>query len=106
MADSIGQGRQPWLKEPTCEQCHGSNYATGPDLYRHAKGHVGLQCAACHNSPHAWWPSKMWADNLQPLKLQHSPTAIGDCAVCHTRKLDGKNPHVTYYPATGGPGQK
>jgi len=106
VADSIGQGREPWLQEPNCEQCHGSNATTGQNLYRHAKGHGGLYCAACHNSPHAWWPSKMWADNLQPAKLQKQPTAIGDCAVCHTRKLEGHNPHVTYYPVAGGNGQK
>jgi hypothetical protein len=102
IADSIGQGREPWLQEPACAQCHGSNYSTGRDLYRHAKGHGGLHCAACHNSPHVWWPSKMWADNLQPVKLQHAPKAIGDCAICHTRKMSSNNPHVTYYPASGG----
>jgi hypothetical protein len=101
VADSIGKGREPWLQEPACDQCHGSNVATSQDLYRHAKGHGGLLCAACHNSPHSWWPSKMWADNMQPAKLQHAPTAIGDCAVCHTRKMEGRNPHVTYYPVTG-----
>jgi hypothetical protein len=90
--------RRPWLDEPTCTQCHGSNYSTGPDLYRHAKGHGGVYCAACHNSPHVWWPSKLWADNLQPSKLQHFPTSIGDCSVCHTRKLKGHNPHVSYIP--------
>ena len=94
--------RNPWVTEPTCEQCHGSNHSTGGELYRHAKGHGGLYCAACHNSPHVWWPSKMWADNLQPSKLQKKPTAIGDCSVCHTRKMAGTNPHVTYYPVTGG----
>jgi len=98
VADSIAQGRQPWLQEPTCEQCHGVNYTTGQALYRNTKGHGGLYCAACHNSPHAWWPSKMWADNMQPSKLQHSPTSIGDCSICHTKKMEGDNPHVTYYP--------
>jgi hypothetical protein len=97
--------RDPWLTEPTCEGCHGSNYATGGVLYRQAKGHGGLYCAACHNSPHAWWPSKLWADNMQPTKLQHRPTALGDCSVCHTNRLDGQSPHVAYYPVTGGPGR-
>ncbi len=97
--------RRPWLDEPACEQCHGTNYATGQDLYRHAKGHGGLYCAACHNSPHAWWPSKNWADNLQPAKLQHSSAAIGDCGICHTSTLTGKNPHVTYLPGTGKKGK-
>lgn len=89
--------RRPWLDEPNCSQCHGTNYSTGPDLYRRAKGHGGVYCAACHNSPHSWWPSKLWSDNLQPSKLQHSSKSIGDCSVCHTKKMDGDNPHVRYY---------
>ncbi len=90
--------RTPWVTEPTCQQCHGSNYSTGGELYRRAKGHGGIYCAACHNSPHAWWPSKLWADNLQPIKFQRVPYAIGDCKVCHIKNKAGDNPHVTYYP--------
>jgi hypothetical protein len=98
MADSLAQGRRPWLDEPTCEQCHGSNYSTGQDLYRKAKGHGGVYCAGCHNSPHAWFPSKLWADNAKPMTLQKSPIAIGNCLVCHTTTTQaGNNPHVTYY---------
>jgi hypothetical protein len=99
----VANGRQPWLQEPTCEQCHGSNYTTGDVLYRNAKGHGGVYCTACHNSPHAWWPSKLWADNLQPLKVQRTPYAIGNCGVCHTNKLAGDNPHVSYYQTTTWP---
>ena len=95
-------GRRPWLDEPdakgsNCALCHGSNYSTGGQLYRRATGHGGIYCAACHNSPHAWWPSKLWADNLQPAKLQRAPYSIGKCGVCHTNNLAGDNPHVTYY---------
>ncbi len=97
--------RNPWITEPNCEQCHGNNYSTGGDLYRHAKGHGGIYCAACHNSPHAWWPSKLWVDNLQPSNLQHAPASIGNCSVCHTSKQSGDNPHVTYYPATDAKGK-
>jgi hypothetical protein len=97
VADSIAQGRQPWFQEPNCEQCHGVNYSTGQDLYRHSKGHGGVYCSGCHNSPHVWWPSKLWADNLQPSKLQKAAYAIGDCMVCHTKKQVGNDPHVTYY---------
>ena len=89
--------RRPWVDEPNCAQCHGNNYETGQDLYRNAKGHGGLYCAACHNSPHAWWPSKLWADNMQPVKLQKKPFALGNCAVCHTTKKSGDNPHSSYY---------
>ncbi|MGZ3591988.1 MAG: cytochrome c3 family protein, partial [Thermodesulfobacteriota bacterium] len=83
-----------------CEQCHGTNYTTGGNLYRNSTGHGGVYCAACHSSPHAWWPSKLWADNMQPTKLQRAPYAIGDCRVCHTKKQTGDSPHVIYYPST------
>ena len=89
--------RNPWVTEPSCEQCHGSNYSTGGSLYRHSKGHGGVYCAACHNSPHSWWPSKLWADNLQPIRIQRVPYSIGNCSVCHTKKQEGDNPHVNYY---------
>ncbi|MGZ3495883.1 MAG: multiheme c-type cytochrome, partial [Thermodesulfobacteriota bacterium] len=92
--------RNPWVNEPNCEQCHGTNYTTGGNLYRNSTGHGGVYCAACHSSPHAWWPSKLWADNMQPTKLQRAPYAIGDCKVCHTKKQTGDSPHVIYYPST------
>jgi hypothetical protein len=99
VASSISEGRKPWLKEPSCKQCHGKNYSTGKDLYRHAKGHGGVYCVACHNSPHAWWPSKLRSDNWQPHNLQNVPISIGECKVCHLRKTQaGNNPHVTYLP--------
>jgi len=94
--------RNPWVTEPSCDQCHGSNYSTGQNLYRHAKGDVNVPCStiycvACHNSPHAWWPSKLWADNFQPIMLQRVPYALRNCSVCHTKKMVGDNPHVIYY---------
>jgi hypothetical protein len=101
LSDSIDRGRKPWLDEPSCESCHGPNYSTGGVLYRNAKGHGGVYCAACHNSPHAWWPSKLWEDNRQPARLQRSTASIGECSACHTNRLEGHNPHVTYYPASG-----
>jgi hypothetical protein len=96
VATDLQAGREPWLQEPTCEQCHGSIYSTGTTLYRESAGHGGLRCAACHNSPHAWYPSTLAVDNLQPNALQHSPTPLGNCSVCHTKKKVGNNPHVTY----------
>ncbi|HEY5998389.1 MAG TPA: hypothetical protein VI078_03700 [bacterium] len=93
--------REPWATEPTCEQCHGKNYTTGGALYRRSTGHGGLACAFCHNSPHAWYPSKRAADNLQPARLQGAGTSLGRCSICHTRKLEGDNPHVTYLPTYG-----
>jgi hypothetical protein len=93
VADSIQQGRDPWLQEPTCAQCHGADYATGTDLYRNSRGHGGVFCSACHNSPHAWYPSLNAADNYQPLKLQQNSGPIGKCTVCHTSNMTGINPH-------------
>ena len=90
--------RNPWVDEPNCEQCHGTNYSTNGTLFRKAKGHGGVYCAACHNSPHAWWPSKQWSDNIQPVTLQRKPYSIGKCSICHTKKQFGDNPHVNYYP--------
>jgi len=93
--------RIPWVDEPNCVQCHGSNYSIGQDLYRNSRGHGGVYCAGCHNSHHAWWPSKLWADDMQPAYLQRSPMGIGGCGVCHTKPKIGDNPHVTY-SLTGG----
>jgi hypothetical protein len=104
--DSAAAGRRPWLDEPdransNCALCHGSNYSTGGNLYRSSKGHGGVYCAACHNSPHAWWPSKLWADNMVPMKTQRSSYSIERCDTCHTTKKQGDNPHATYYPGYG-----
>lgn len=97
VADSILQGRAPWLQEPTCEQCHGAEYSTGAALYRNAKGHGGLYCAACHNSPHAWYPSKNPLDNRQPLRLQGEAAPIHRCTICHVTNPGGSNPHKAVF---------
>jgi hypothetical protein len=92
VADSVTNGRVPWVQEPTCVQCHDKAFATQA-LYRNSRGHGGVYCAACHNSPHAWWPSKNAVDNVQPIKLQGSAGPIGTCTVCHTGSRSGDNPH-------------
>ena len=97
VADSIAQGRAPWLQEPTCEQCHGAEYSTGADLYRNSTGHGGLYCAACHNSPHAWYPSKKSLDNRQPLRLQGEAGPIHKCTICHVTNPGGRNPHKAVF---------
>jgi len=108
VADSIAAGRRPWMDEPTCQQCHGVNHAAPTDaagharLYRQTTDHGGLYCSACHNSPHSWWPSKLPADNSQPLALQDSPRSLGQCVICHTAPPAGRdNPHVQYYTDWG-----
>lgn len=94
VADGLIKGRQPWLDEPTCAQCHGKEYDTKGVLYREAKGHGGVYCVACHNSPHAWWPSKRPDDNSLPMNLQGNSHAIGykSCYVCHTNGRRGDKP--------------
>lgn len=93
VAASIRNGRQPWRQEPSCTNCHDQAFSTGANLYRNSRGHGGVFCSACHNSPHAWYPSRNSADNKQPLALQGSPNAIGNCSVCHTNNPGGENPH-------------
>lgn len=100
IANSIENGRRPWLDEPKCGSvtCHGSNYAeqTGK-LYRESKGHGGVFCASCHGSPHAVYPSMQANDNLQSIRLQGHAGAINDCMVCHSTAPTGPGPHgITY----------
>jgi hypothetical protein len=94
MAASLTAGRRPWIDEPTCASCHGSAYSTGSTLYRNARGHGGVYCVACHNSPHAWYPSIRSWDNIQPLSLQGNSRAIGyrKCSICHTDGRSGTVP--------------
>jgi hypothetical protein len=96
VANDLKAGRKPWIEEPTCASCHGAQYSTGSALYRNAKGHGGIYCIACHNSPHAWYPSKRAYDNMQPLALQGNTNAIGKdrCTACHTdNRRDTMPPH-------------
>ena len=95
MSGLLKQGRKPWLQEPSCTDCHKSaQYSTGTVLYRKALGHGGVPCAACHNSPHAWWPSMKADDNLQPKYLQNNSKPLGfkGCSVCHTDGRTGNQP--------------
>ena len=96
VAQTVRDGRQPWLQEPTCAQCHGSSFSTGTALYRNSTGHGGAYCSACHNSPHAWWPSHLKLDNKEPIALQGRPEFLGDeghCDACHTTNPGGGGPH-------------
>lgn len=99
-AAGLQNGRQPWAEEPTCAQCHGPVFDTAGKLYRESAGHGGIRCTACHNSPHAWWPSKLAVDNLQPVALQGSAKALRDCAICHTAQKAGTSPHPPHGSAT------
>lgn len=87
VGSSIAAGRVPWVNEPNCSQCHGGTTIpevdTGTTLYRYAKGHGGMSCAACHGSPHAMVPSREPSDNYQAISYQGKAVTIGSCAACH-----------------------
>jgi hypothetical protein len=86
VASSVATGgRVPWVSEPTCVACHTgvAEVDTGTTLYRNARGHGGVSCPACHQSPHAMVPSREAPDNYQAVQLQSVALSIGDCKVCH-----------------------
>lgn len=58
--------------------------AQGVSLYRFSEGHGGLQCAACHGSPHAIYPTTEVNDNEQSLAFQGHVGTLMDCYACHT----------------------
>lgn len=94
VANTINSGRRPWLDEPRCGTCHGTNFSEEPNkLYRNSKGHGGLFCEACHGSPHAIQPTSQPNDNLQNVRLQGHAGALRDCMVCHSSPPSGPGPH-------------
>ena len=57
--------RRPWIDEPSCGTCHPlAKNPTHADyqfeepgkLFRNSKGHMGIPCEVCHNTPHALTP--------------------------------------------------
>ncbi len=95
VAESIKDGRRPWLDEPRCETCHGSTYAEAANtLYRNSNnGHGNLYCPTCHNSPHAILPSREERDNRQTVALQGATGTLRRCDVCHGYTPTGAGPH-------------
>ena len=85
VASSIQNGRTPWQNEPKCATCHTGvpGVDTGSQLYRNARGHGDLFCAACHGSPHAMIPTRLASDNYQAKQYQGKAVAIGSCKACH-----------------------
>ena len=57
--------------------------APGLSLYRFSKGHGDLQCAACHGSTHAEFPSSHPNDNLASIQHQGHEGMLAECASCH-----------------------
>jgi hypothetical protein len=94
VGESISSGRVPWLQEPSCGSCHGTNYAEEPGkLFRQSRGHGNLYCSACHGSPHAILPSRVERDNVQNVALQGFSGTLRKCATCHGVTPSGAGPH-------------
>ena len=92
VAKTQANGRQAWLQEPNCSQCHGDKYGVNTGLlYRNsylinnanAEMNGFILCNSCHNSPHAEWKSVIPEDNLLPTDLLGYPSYINKCTVCH-----------------------
>jgi hypothetical protein len=86
VGSSVHSGaRTPWVNEPKCSTCHTgvAEVDTGTTLYRNARGHGGVSCPACHQSPHAMVPSSQASDNYQAIQYQAKAKSIGVCSVCH-----------------------
>jgi hypothetical protein len=96
VANTIENGRRPWLDEPKCgsTECHGNQYAENDGkLFRQSKGHGGLYCSACHGSPHAINPSTNDKDNENSIRLQGFAGPIRNCMICHGVNPTGSGPH-------------
>lgn len=103
VAQSIQEGREPWLQEPSCgsASCHGANYAEEPGkLFRNSKGHGGLYCSTCHGSPHAILPTVNARDNVQNIALQGFEGTLRRCELCHGVVPTGPGPHGIMPPSS------
>jgi hypothetical protein len=88
--------RTPWVDEPRCADCHdrpGFEFEEPGLLYRQSRGHRGVQCMACHGSPHAITPTITGVDNLQAIRLQGHAGTIDTCTVCHGQQPGEPFPH-------------
>ncbi len=92
VAQTIENGRQPWLQEPQCGTCHGAAHAENANtLYRNSvlqnssedDMNGKLYCEACHNSTHAEYTSSNPADAVIPEQVQGDTYWIWSCTVCH-----------------------
>jgi len=100
--------RTPWINEPECLTCHvdfekPDATTTGynnwspemSELFRKRTGDAGIRCEACHNSPHAIYPTinpyGKKLSNIQPIQYMNTPYAIGEnfrCEVCHMEAME------------------
>ncbi len=92
VATTLTNGREAWLEEPDCSNCHNSRFGVNAGLlyinsylinHTNSKMNEIILCTSCHNSPHAEWKSSNQLDNLLPTNLLGYPSYIDKCTVCH-----------------------
>ncbi len=84
----VAQNPSPWLNEPRCDSalCHGSGYELDNPLYRESKGHNGIYCAGCHDSPHVIAKSRQYNDSIKFTIEQGTTGTLKKCTTCHLTK--------------------
>lgn len=83
--------RTPWADEPRCGSCHrrtGYQFEEPGKLFKESRGHNGVYCTTCHNTPHAIVPTTTKADNLQMASIQGHAGTLNTCSVCHSQTPD------------------
>lgn len=91
--DEVSKNPNPWLNEPRCDTCHGVAYTQDQALYRLSKGHGGIYCEGCHDSPHAIALSREKNDAIKFIQLQGEAGTLSTCTVCHLTQPVGAGPH-------------
>lgn len=92
--ERVAANPNPWLNEPRCDGCHTDPiYRQDQALYRNSRGHGGVYCAGCHDSPHAIAPSSQPNDAIKFVDWQGHAGTLDTCSVCHTTPPDGLGPH-------------
>ncbi len=113
--DSIDEihPRIPWHQQPDCLNCHidfeepdtdsaFNSWTEGKEALYHNRKEESEQifCAACHNSPHAIYPTEnpygQHRDNVQPMQYQNMPLPLGanrNCKMCHTVDMEDEMHH-------------
>ena len=105
-------GREPWIHEPDCLNCHinfeppevDSTYnqwtRSAKDLFRNRADTSGIMCEACHGSTHALYPAsnpyQPDRDVLQPVQYQTNRYPIGankNCILCHKQDMETEGHH-------------
>jgi hypothetical protein len=92
---TVSQNPNPWFNEPRCDNaaCHGNAFQQDQALYRMSKGHGGVYCEGCHDSPHAIAPSNQPNDSIKFIGWQGHSGTLDTCTVCHGSQPTASGPH-------------